>query len=54
MAVDALTPAAAPWPISHPQRCALDEALPPFWSHGNPIDAGDAREARRQGCSWCS
>lgn len=33
--------------LGEPARAALDEALPPAWSHGNPVDVlGDASAAR--------
>ena len=42
--------------LSPETRTALDAALPPFWSHGNPIDIlGDATPARyRQAVEICS
>lgn len=42
--------------LSSDSRTALDDTLPPFWSHGNPIDIlGDATPERyRQAVEICS
>ncbi|MFO0964878.1 MAG: bifunctional acetate--CoA ligase family protein/GNAT family N-acetyltransferase [Gemmataceae bacterium] len=57
MATDALMSADGQLaPLSPETKAALDKVLPPFWSHGNPIDVlGDAGPERyRQAVEICA